>query len=61
MSYTDEEWSETLQKYKERSEYDTGVSVQAKDKIIILQTCSMDPNYYARYYRYNLLIMGKLI
>ena len=61
MRYTDEEWEETLQKYKSNSEYDTGVSVSARDHILILQTCSMDPNYYAKYYRYNLLIMGKLI
>ena len=61
MNYSDLEWEETLQKYKSRSDYDTGVSVNANDKIIILQTCSMDPNYYAKYYRYNLLVMGKLI
>ena len=36
-------------------------SSNSNDKIIILQTCSMDPNYYEKYYRYNLLIMGKLI
>jgi len=61
MSYTTSEWGETIQKYKNNSEYDTGVSVSENDHILILQTCSMDPNYYARYYRYNLLIMGKLV
>ena len=50
-----------IQKYKNNSEYDTGVSVSSNDKILILQTCSMDPNYYEQYYRYNLLIMGKLV
>jgi len=59
--YSDSEWEETLQNYRSRSEYDTGVEVHSNDQIIILQTCSMDPEYYARYYRYNLLIMGKLI
>lgn len=59
--YSDSEWAETIQKYRSRSEYDTGVSVDGNDQILILQTCSMDPNYYARYYRYNLLVMGKLI
>ena len=59
--YSDSEWAETIQKYRSRSEYDTGVSVDANDQILILQTCSMDPNYYDRYYRYNLLVMGKLI
>ena len=61
MSYDYESWNDTLQKYKNNSEYDTGVTVNGSDKIIILQTCSMDPNYYEKYYRYNLLIMGKLI
>ena len=61
MNYTEEEWEETLQKYRNNSEYDTGVSVNKSDKILILQTCSMDPNYYAKYYRYNQLIMAKWI
>ena len=61
MDYSNSEWAETIQRYKNNSEYDTGVSVSASDKIIILQTCSMDPNYYEKYYRYNLLIMGKLV
>lgn len=61
MSYSNDEWAETIQKYKNNSEYDTGVQVSGNDRIIILQTCSMDPNYYEQYYRYNLLIMGKLI
>lgn len=61
MYYNDLEWSMMIQKYKNNSEYDTGVSVNENDKILILQTCSMDLNYYQKYYRYNLLIMGKLI
>ena len=60
-NYDDADWNEALQRYKNSSEYDTGVSVSSSDKILILQTCSMDPNYYERYYRYNLLVMGKLI
>ena len=59
--YDDIEWGNRIQWYKNNSEYDTGVSVSASDKILILQTCSMDPNYYQRYYRYNLVIMGKLV
>lgn len=59
--YDDLEWGNRIQWYKNNSEYDTGVSVSASDKILILQTCSMDSNYYQRYYRYNLVIMGKLI
>ena len=59
--YTQTDWENTIQKYRNNSEYDTGVSVDGNDKILILQTCSMDPNYYQKYYRYNLLIMGKLV
>lgn len=61
MSYNDSEWEETIQKYKNNSEYDTGVAVSGNDNILILQTCSVDPNYYEHYYRYNLLVMGKLV
>lgn len=61
MSYSDEEWNSAINRYKSHSEYETGVSVNSSDKILILQTCSMDPAYYEKYYRYNLLIMGKLV
>ena len=59
--YTGDSWLERLNIYKNNSEYDTGVEVQKFDRILILQTCSMDPNYREKYYRYNLLIMGRLI
>ena len=61
MSYSDSKWDERIRWYKSNSEYDTGVNVSGKDKILILQTCSMDDNYYHKYYRANLLVMGKLI
>ena len=59
--YTPEEWDETIKWYKSLSEYDTGVEVSGNDKILILQTCAMDNNYYQKYYRANLIVMGKLI
>ena len=59
--YSDEEWAETIQMYKNRSEYNTGVNVSGKDKILILQTCSMDPAYYKKYYSANILIMAKQV
>ncbi len=59
--YTDTEWDETVKWYKSLSEYDTGVEVSGNDKILILQTCAMDNNYYKKYYRANLLVMAKLI
>ncbi len=61
LYYSDEDWERTINWYKSNSDYDTGVSVNKDDKILILQTCSMDPNFYEKYYRYNLVIMGKLI
>ena len=61
MDYSDNEWNERINYYKSKSEYDTGVEVNENDKILILQTCSMDPAYYEKYYRYNLLIMAKLV
>ena len=54
-------YKEELKKYKDKSWYDTKVDVNAEDDILILQTCSMDPAYYEKYYRYNLLIMAKLV
>ena len=59
--YSDNNWEKKIQEYKSLSEYDTGVEVSKEDKILILQTCSMDPAYYEKYYRYNLLIFGKMI
>lgn len=59
--YLDVEWERIIKKYKNKSQYDTGVEVNKDDKILILQTCSMDPDYYEKYYRYNILIMAKQI
>ena len=61
MNYSNSKWEETINLYKSKSEYDTGVSVDKNDKILILQTCSMDDQYYHKYYRANLLIFAKLI
>lgn len=61
MNYSDEKWEAKLQEYKSKSDYNTGVSVSKNDKILILQTCSMDKRYYKKYYRYNQLVMAKLI
>ena len=59
--YSDSEWATKIQEYKNNSDYETGVEVSANDKILILQTCSMDSRYYKKYYRYNQLVMAKLI
>ena len=59
--YYDSDWEKIIQGYKNKSEYDTGVEVSKTDKVLILQTCSMDPDYYEKYYRYNILIFAKKI
>lgn len=51
-------YNKALQSYKNKSQYDTGVTLNADCKILIIQTCSMNPN---RVGRTNLLIFGKLI
>ena len=61
IEYLDVEWERTIREYKNRSQYDTGVEVNKDDKILILQTCSMDPEHYEKYYRYNILIFAKQI
>ena len=61
MKYSESNWQKRIQEYKSYSEYDTGVQVSGSDKILILQTCSMDSNYAGKHYRANQLIMGKLI
>ena len=59
--YYDSDWEKIIQWYKSKSEYDTGVEVSKTDKILILQTCILDPDYYEKYYRYNILIFAKKI
>jgi len=61
MNYSNHDWAERIQEYKNYSEYETGVQVSGSDKILILQTCAMDPAYAGKHYRDNLLIMAKLI
>ena len=53
-----EDYNNTLQGYKNKSQYDTGVEVTGRDKILIIQTCSMNKNYKGEK---RLLIMAKRI
>jgi len=59
--YNNVKWDEVIKSYKSRSQYDTGVSVSGSDRILIIQTCSTNPSVAGKYYKANLLIMGKLI
>ncbi len=61
INYSTANWDQKIKWYKSNSEYETGVNVSGSDKILIFQTCSMDNNYYGKYYRANLVVMAKLI
>ena len=56
----DDTYNEHLVKYKNKSLYDTGVSVSDNDEIIILQTCS-NAKKYRNYNKKYLLVIGKKI
>ena len=60
-NYSNVKWNEVIKSYKSKSQYDTGVDVSVKDKILIIQTCSTNPSVAGKYYKANLLIMAKLI
>lgn len=53
-------WYEHLEKLKSKSLYDTKVEVSSEDKILIMQTCSNNPNYKA-YAKKYLLVIAKLV
>lgn len=48
-------WGEHINKLKNKSLYDTGIKLNNKDKIIILQTCSMNDEGFQKYN----LVIGK--
>ncbi len=60
-NYNDVKWDEVIKSYKNKSQYNTGVDVSGDDEILIIQTCSTNPSVAGKYYKANLLIMGKLI
>ena len=51
-------YNKALQSYKNKSQYPIDIKLNADDKILIIQTCSMNPN---RVGRTNLLVFAKLI
>ena len=53
-------WKKHLNDLKSRSIYDTGVSVDETDKIIILQTCSKNKEY-SSYSKKYMLVIGKMV
>ena len=55
-----DEWYRHISGFKNKSLYNTDVSVSENDKIIILQTCSTHSNY-KKYNKKYLLVVGKEI
>lgn len=55
---SDEQWHQHLVKLSDNSLYDTGVSFDEKDEILILQTCSNNKKY-SNYEKKFLLIIAK--
>ena len=53
-------WYEHLEKLKSKSLYNTGIDVSSEDKILIMQTCSNNPNYKS-YDKKYLLVIAKLV
>lgn len=54
----EDEWYKHINTFKERSMYDTGVTVDKDDKILILQTCSTHRKY-SKYNQKFLLVVAK--
>ena len=60
LKIDDDTYNKYLRRYKYSSLYDTGVSIEDNDNIIILQTCS-NSSIYKDYKRKFLLVIGKKI
>ena len=61
IKFADEDdWLSHLQKLKNKSMYETGVSVNKDDQILILQTCSHKKEYANYNYKYLLVIARKV-
>jgi len=59
MEFDDkDEWYSHIKRMKDKSMYDTGVSINEDDKILILQTCSTHKDYQ-KYAKKYLLIISK--
>lgn len=57
---TDSSWLEHINYLKNKSMYDTGVTVDETDEILVLQTCSHNENY-AKYKNKYLLVVAKRV
>jgi len=57
---SEESWHEHIISLKEKSMYDTGISIDSSDDILILQTCSHHKDY-KKYENKYLLVIGKKI
>ena len=60
LKIDDNKYASDLIKYKNKSFYDTNVSVQSEDDILILQTCSNHKDYQKYQDKYLLIIAKKI-
>ena len=57
---SDEEWLDHINTLKNKAWYDTGVELNANDRILILQTCSHHKDY-TKYDNKYFLVIGRLV
>lgn len=60
LKFTNNTWVKHLEKLKNKSFYDTSVSVDENDEILILQTCSHHENYKNYKNKYMLVIAKRV-
>ena len=60
LNFSSNKWYEHLKQLKDKSWYDTGVTINKDDEILILQTCSFHQNYQKYSNKYLLVIAKKV-
>ena len=61
LKLSDEEYSNQIKMFKNKSLYDTGVEVTGNDEVLILQTCSTHKDYSNYEKKYLLIILRRVL
>ena len=61
LKLSDEEYSNQIKMFKEKSLYDTGVEVLPNDEVLVLQTCSTHKDYAKYEKKYLLIILRRVL
>lgn len=61
LKLSDEEYSNQIKMFKNKSLYDTGVEVTGNDEVLILQTCSTHKDYSNYDKKYLLIILRRVL